>query len=128
MGTVLVSFSTSACVELYFVAKTSLLFLLDVTYPFQHLRSLIFAVRDARYRSYSTRDGLMGFSRIAVAVSLVFSYPLAFVGARDGVLELFKVKNRSSGVLNTLTVGMLSAITVAALLIPDVSFVLAFAG
>ena len=70
----------------------------------------------------------MGLSRIAVAVSLVFSYPLAFVGARDGVLELFKVKNRSSGVLNTLTVGMLTAITVAALLIPDVSFVLAFAG
>ena len=70
----------------------------------------------------------MGLSRIAVAVSLVFSYPLAFVGARDGVLELFQIKNRSNGVLNTLTVGMLSAITVAALLIPDVSFVLAFAG
>jgi len=53
----------------------------------------------------------MGLSRIAVAASLVFSYPLAFVGARDGVLELFNVKNRSNGVLNTLTVGMLSAIT-----------------
>lgn len=80
------------------------------------------------HHSYSTRDGLMGLSRIAVAASLVFSYPLAFVGARDGVLELFSVKNRSNGVLNTLTVGMLSAITIAALLIPDVSFVLAFAG
>jgi len=80
------------------------------------------------HHSYSTRDGLMGLSRIAVAASLVFSYPLAFVGARDGVLELFNVKNRSNNVLNTLTVGMLSAITIAALLIPDVSFVLAFAG
>lgn len=80
------------------------------------------------HRSYSTRDGLMGISRIAVAISLVFSYPLAFVGARDGVLELFKIKNRSDRVLNSLTMGMLTAITVAALLIPDVSFVLAFAG
>jgi len=79
-------------------------------------------------RSYSTRDSLMGLSRIAVAVSLVFSYPLAFVGARDGVLELFSVKNRSNSLLNSLTVGMLTAITIAALIIPDVSFVLAFAG
>jgi len=70
----------------------------------------------------------MGLSRIAVAVSLVFSYPLAFVGARDGVLELFSVKNRSNSLLNSLTVGMLTAITIAALIIPDVSFVLAFAG
>jgi amino acid permease len=78
--------------------------------------------------NYSTRDTLMGISRIAVAVSLVFSYPLAFVGARDGILDLFSIKNRSSSFLNTLTVGLLSSITVAALVIPDVSFVLAFAG
>jgi amino acid permease len=78
--------------------------------------------------NYSTRDGLMGLSRIAVAVSLVFSYPLAFVGARDGILDLFQVKDRSAARLNALTVGMLAAITVLALIIPDVSFVLAFAG
>jgi amino acid permease len=78
--------------------------------------------------NYSTRDTLMGISRIAVAVSLVFSYPLAFVGARDGILDLFTIKNRSASFLNTLTVGLLSSITVAALVIPDVSFVLAFAG
>jgi amino acid permease len=78
--------------------------------------------------NYSNADTLMGISRIAVALSIVFSYPLAFTGARDGVLDLFKIKQRSNGFLNALTAGMLSAITAAALVIPDVSFVLAFAG
>jgi len=78
--------------------------------------------------NYSTNDALMGIARTAVALSIVFSYPLAFTGARDGILDLFQVKNRSAAFLNTLTVGILSCLTVAALLIPDVSFVLAFAG
>jgi amino acid permease len=78
--------------------------------------------------NYSTKDALMSVSRIAVALSLVFSYPLAFVGARDGVLDLFQIKSRNEGLLNTLTVGILSLITSLALIIPDVSFVLAFAG
>lgn len=78
--------------------------------------------------SYSNKDGLMSISRFAVALSIVFSYPLAFTGARDGVMDLLQVKDRTASFVNTLTAGMLSAITVAALLIPDVSFVLAFAG
>jgi amino acid permease len=78
--------------------------------------------------NYSIKDSLMGISRIAVALSIVFSYPLAFVGARDGILDLFRIKNRSDSFLNSLTVAMLSALTVAALSIPDVSFVLSFAG
>ena len=69
----------------------------------------------------------MSLSRIAVAVSLVFSYPLAFVGARDGVTNLLKMKNTPK-TQNILTVALLSAVTAAALIIPDVSFVLAFAG
>ncbi|KAL3924515.1 MAG: hypothetical protein SGILL_000994, partial [Bacillariaceae sp.] len=77
--------------------------------------------------NYSTKDGLMSISRIAVAISLVFSYPLAFVGARDGVTDLLKIKSTPKS-QNLLTVGLLSAVTVAALIIPDVSFVLAFAG
>jgi len=34
--------------------------------------------------NYANTDAVMGFSRIAVFVSIVFSYPLAFVGLRDG--------------------------------------------
>lgn len=69
----------------------------------------------------------MSLSRIAVAVSLIFSYPLAFVGARDGVLDLLKIKGTPK-TQNLLTVAILSAVTFAALVIPDVSFVMAFAG
>lgn len=69
----------------------------------------------------------MNLSRIAVAVSLVFSYPLAFVGARDGVLDLLKMKGTAK-TQNVLTVALLSGITGLALVIPDVSFVMALAG
>jgi hypothetical protein len=77
--------------------------------------------------NYSTKDPLMGLSRFAVLISLVFSYPLAFVGARDGVLDLLKVKGTPK-TQNLLTVALLSAVTFGALVIPDVSFVMAFAG
>eukprot|EP00535_Pseudo-nitzschia_heimii_P002809 CAMPEP_0197184796 /NCGR_PEP_ID=MMETSP1423-20130617/10600_1 /TAXON_ID=476441 /ORGANISM="Pseudo-nitzschia heimii, Strain UNC1101" /LENGTH=495 /DNA_ID=CAMNT_0042635703 /DNA_START=89 /DNA_END=1576 /DNA_ORIENTATION=- len=77
--------------------------------------------------NYSNRDGLMNLSRIAVAISLVFSYPLAFVGARDGVSDLLKMKNTEKS-QNMLSVGLLAVITGAALIIPDVSFVMALAG
>lgn len=56
------------------------------------------------------------------------SYPLAFVGVREGLLDLFQVNNRTNKVLNILTMTSLSAITYAALKVKDVSFVLAFAG
>jgi len=78
--------------------------------------------------NYSTRDSLMSLSRIAVAISLVFSYPLAFQGARDGVLELFNIKDRSNKTLNTVTVALLSLVTGVAYKLRDVSMVLAFAG
>ena len=78
--------------------------------------------------NYSTKDTLMGLSRVAVAVSLVFSYPLAFVGARDGILNLLQMTNTTTKTQNMLTVALLSAVTGAALIIPDVSFVLAFFG
>ena len=69
----------------------------------------------------------MSLSRIAVAVSLVFSYPLAFVGARDGVADLLKLKSTPK-IQNLLTLAILSVVTLGALVIPDVSFVLSFAG
>lgn len=78
--------------------------------------------------NYANTDTLMSISRIAVAVSLVGSYPLAFVGARDGVLDLLKIKDRSNATLNTLTGILLAGITALALVIPDISFVFSFAG
>ncbi|OEU16215.1 hypothetical protein FRACYDRAFT_208094 [Fragilariopsis cylindrus CCMP1102] len=80
--------------------------------------------------NYAGTDMWMGMSRIAVAVSLVFSYPLAFTGCRDGFLDLAKipVDKRSARTLNLVTVMLLGVITSAACKLRDVSFVLAFGG
>lgn len=80
--------------------------------------------------NYASNDVLMGGSRIAVAISLVFSYPLAFTGCRDGVLDLLNVPmaDRTDGKLNSTTMLLLALITVMAITLRDVSFVLAFGG
>jgi len=80
--------------------------------------------------NYSNKDVLMGLSRVAVAISLVFSYPLAFAGCRDGILDLANVplSKRTNGLLNKVTFGALSVITTLALVLKDVSFVMSFAG
>lgn len=80
--------------------------------------------------NYSTKDVLAGFTRIAVAVSIVFSYPLAFAGLRDGLLDLANIgkEKRTNGLLNKVTVGILSIITGLALKVKDLSFVLSFGG
>lgn len=94
----------------------------------KHLSSIIFYrvifyyIYIVLFYSYQTNR-----SRIAVAISLIFSYPLAFVGARDGFLDLLKIKGTAKS-QNILTVALLSAITFLALIAPDVSFVMAFAG
>jgi hypothetical protein len=60
----------------------------------------------------------------------IFSYPLAFAGCRDGILDLANVplEERTNGLLNKVTIGALSIITSLALVLKDVSFVLSFAG
>lgn len=80
--------------------------------------------------NYAGTDIWMGLSRIAVAVSLVFSYPLAFTGCRDGFLDLAKMpmEKRSSGLLNVVTIAILCVLTYLACSLTDVSFVLAFGG
>lgn len=80
--------------------------------------------------NYSNKDVLMSLSRVAVAISLVFSYPLVFSGCRDGVLDLANVpaEKRTNGLLNKVTVGILAAVTGLALVLDDLSFVLSFGG
>ena len=80
--------------------------------------------------NYAAGDVWIGASRIAVALSLVFSYPLAFQGCRDGVLDLLKVppSKRSNATLNVTTVAVLALLTLLAATLTDVSFVLSFGG
>jgi amino acid permease len=80
--------------------------------------------------NYATGDEWMKIARIAVAVSLVFSYPLVFTGLREGVLDMAKVpvESRTPANVNVLTVVLLTAVTGLAFVAKDVSFVLAFGG
>ena len=80
--------------------------------------------------NYSLDDTIMGFSRIAVGVSLIFSYPLAFTGCRDGFMDLFKipVEKRSPATTNFVTVALLGVITYLALVLRDITIVLSFGG
>lgn len=80
--------------------------------------------------NYSTKDALMGFSRVAVAFALVFTYPLAFVGCRDGLLEMMKVpkEERTDTKINNLTFVILGVVTAVALKVTDLSFIMAFGG
>jgi len=80
--------------------------------------------------NYSNKDTLMSLSRVAVAISLLFGYPLAFAGCRDGFLDLAKVpsEKRSNGFLNKLTVGLLTGITGLALSIKDFSLLSSLGG
>jgi len=80
--------------------------------------------------NYATGDVLASLSRIAVAVSIVFSYPLTFVGIRDGLLDLASVpeEKRTNPLLDKLSVAILAAVTGLALKVKDLSFVLSFGG
>jgi len=80
--------------------------------------------------NYSNNDAIMGFSRVAFAFALIFTYPLAFVGCRDGVLEMLKVpqEERTDAKLNNLTYVILGAVTATALKIKDLSFLMSFGG
>ncbi|EED87343.1 predicted protein [Thalassiosira pseudonana CCMP1335] len=80
--------------------------------------------------NYSNKDVLMSLSRVAVAISIVFSFPLAFVGARDGWLDVLKVpvEKRTNSVLNKTTVAILSVITLIATQLKELAFIMSFAG
>lgn len=80
--------------------------------------------------NYSTKDLLISASRFAVAISLIFSYPLLFVGTRDGTLDLLKVpeEKRSASLLNQTTFALLGITTALAWKLTDLSFVSSISG
>ncbi|CAB9507105.1 Putative sodium-coupled neutral amino acid transporter 11 [Seminavis robusta] len=80
--------------------------------------------------NYSTKDTLISLSRFAVGLSLIFSYPLLFVGTRDGLLDLAQVpeSKRSVLLLNQITVGLVAILTGLALKVTDLTFVASMSG
>ena len=78
--------------------------------------------------NYSPYDPLVTASRATVALSIVFAYPLAFVGFRDGVLEVLRVQDRSNEIVTAASVPLLLLVTVAAANVTDLALVLSVGG
>jgi amino acid permease len=80
--------------------------------------------------NYSPFDPLMIASRGTVAFSLLFTYPLPFVGLRDGALDVMEIpkEDRTDTLQATLSVGLLAIITVAAYYIHDLAMLLSVGG
>jgi len=81
--------------------------------------------------NYSTSDPLLSGSRVAIFLSLMFSYPLTFVGFRDNILDFLGFgpdKKSDAKVLNICTVVLLSIITTIAYFLTDIGTLLSFGG
>jgi amino acid permease len=80
--------------------------------------------------NYPVDDKLMALSRLAVTISLICSYPLAFVGVRDGILDLGGVTDRTrrNGLFVPLTIVLLLAVTAVAFVVKDISIIMALGG
>lgn len=66
--------------------------------------------------------------RLAIGASIVFGYPLTFVGIRDGVLNLAGVKNPSERAQTLTTLALLTVVSTLAVFLRDVGFVVSFGG
>jgi amino acid permease len=80
--------------------------------------------------NYATKDVLISLSRFAVAVSLVFSYPLLFVGTRDGLFDLINVPEdkRTDSLQNKVSVGLVAILTGLAIQVNNLTFVASMSG
>eukprot|EP00977_Amphora_coffeiformis_P019661 scaffold7349_cov173-Amphora_coffeaeformis.AAC.142 len=80
--------------------------------------------------NYSTNDKLATICRVAIAGALIFTYPLPFLGCRDGILDLLMVptSKRTSQNLNVLTLVQLGLITLLAMHFKDLGMVNAVGG
>jgi amino acid permease len=80
--------------------------------------------------NYSTNDILASISRACVGFSLIFTYPVIFLGFRDAMLDVLVVPHamRTSHNLNLLTLILLTIITVLAMVFKDLGVVVAVGG
>jgi amino acid permease len=80
--------------------------------------------------NYSAKDPIMTVSRLAIALSIILSYPLMFVGFRDGVLDCLEIPPalQTSSNLNLLSVVLLTIVTITAMFVTDLGLINTLAG
>jgi amino acid permease len=80
--------------------------------------------------NYSTNDHLATICRVAIAFSILFTYPITFMGFRDGFLDVIELpaEKQSSTNINIVTIVLLAIITVLAAICTDLGFINAVGG
>lgn len=80
--------------------------------------------------NYSTRDSLATFCRISIAVAIICTYPIVFMGYRDGIVELLNLppEKQTSNNLNVITVVLLIIVTLIAMSVTDLGLINAIGG
>ena len=75
-------------------------------------------------------DSLALVARLGISASIIFSFPLNFVGLREGVLDLLNLKGRAQEdtVHRASTVLLLAAVSTVSLFLKDLGLVVAFGG
>jgi amino acid permease len=79
--------------------------------------------------NYASSDILATFARLAIGLALLTGYPFTFAALKDGIMDLTKTapENRA-GLSNVLTLGLLSLVTLLALVLKDVGIVVSISG
>ncbi|CAM9652038.1 unnamed protein product [Chrysoparadoxa australica] len=78
--------------------------------------------------NYAASDGFAAAARVVVALSIMFSYPLCFVGLRDGILELRGITKPSDTMRTSWTVGLVGFVSLLSVFLTDLGFVNSFGG
>lgn len=80
--------------------------------------------------NYSISDPLASISRFAIGIALLTSYPFAFSGLREGILDFFNVKSQEDREKNFMkyTLVLSSILTSLAIVLKDVGFVVSLSG
>lgn len=85
------------------------------------------------FANYAAKDPLFVVARAIVSVVMLCTYPLLFIGTRDGVMEMFAAQAaKEEGALRqqrrVVTVGLVALLTVLALTIKDIGVIVAVPG
>ena len=80
--------------------------------------------------NYSTNDKLATICRVAIAFSILFTYPITFMGFRDGVLDVLELpqSQQTSTNINIITIFLLTVVTILAAIFTDLGFINAVGG
>jgi amino acid permease len=80
--------------------------------------------------NYSDFDPLANMCRFAIAFSIVFTYPIVFIGFRDGIFDILPINQsqETSRLLNVLTFILLAIVTVFAVFFDNLGMLNAIGG